>query len=439
LIGSDFYKGRQQLDFSTEEQIKINVFDWDKEFKEVFVDEGFDVVIGNPPYVFTRGDGFKDYEKNYYYNNFKHQNYQLNTFTLFIEQGYNLLAKNGKLGFIIPNNWLTIGSMKSVRDFIIGHVGDVEIINNLYKVFEQAQVDTSILLFSKKKPNFIHLVESETKQTYKSIAIVKSSDLMNEQIIQFNSFKNTEAKTIIRKVDKVSAQLSNVCIVKAGLKAYETGKGVPVQTDEMKNNRIYHSLNQISKDYRPYLDGKDVKRYALSWSGQWLKYGTNLAAPRKAALFDGERILVRQIPSKLPYAINGVIVYGNELNDINSMIIRQANDCDLRYILGIINSKLLSYWFNITFDKFQRGIFPQFKVNELEQFPIVNAGKIEQEKLVSLVDTMLKLKRQEQEAKTPQEKTIYERRIAGLDSQIDALVYKLYGLSPDEIKIVEGN
>jgi hypothetical protein len=90
--------------------------------------------------------------------------------------------------------------------------------------------------------------------------------------------------------------------VKAGLKAYETGKGNPRQTDSMKMKRVYHSSRRLDKTYRVYLNGRDVKRYSVEWSGSYLKYGKNLAAPRNPALFSGERILVRQIPSPPPYS-----------------------------------------------------------------------------------------------------------------------------------------
>jgi type I restriction-modification system DNA methylase subunit len=74
------------------------------------LDSGFDVMIGNPPYVFTRNEGISETDKNYYLSNFKKSTYQLNTYTLFTERSYNLLKENGSLGFIIPNNWITIST-----------------------------------------------------------------------------------------------------------------------------------------------------------------------------------------------------------------------------------------------------------------------------------------------------------------------------------------
>ncbi len=192
-------------------------------------------------------------------------------------------------------------------------------------------------------------------------------------------------------MDKIAAKsnpLNKFSTIKAGLKAYETGKGLPLQTNEMKNDRVYHSNTQKDPSYEKYLLGKDVARYSVDWSGQWLKYGNNLAAPRDSALFEGERILVRQIPSKPPYCINAV--YSNEryLNDINSMIVANLKGNSM-FLLGILNAKLTSYWFLNKFDKLQRGVFPQFKVKELALFPIPKASDSQRQEIESTVQKIL--------------------------------------------------
>lgn len=248
---------------------------------------------------------------------------------------------------------------------------------------------------------------------------------------------------MLDKIEIKSVKLEKIAIVKAGLKAYETGKGTPIQTNLMKKNRVYHSKQRVDNSYRIYLNGKDVKRYSSAWSGEFLKYGPNLAAPRDSMLFEGERILVRQIPSLPPYSINAMIFRGEELNDINSMIIKPNDKISINYILGIINSRLLTFWFDYKFDKFQRAIFPQFKVNELSVFPIRTidfsdpADVARHDSMVALVENMLDLHRRLAESKTGHEKTLLSRQIEATDRQIDALVYELYELTAEEIKIVK--
>ena len=208
-----------------------------------------------------------------------------------------------------------------------------------------------------------------------------------------------------------------------------------------KDARIYHSTKKMNSRYKKYLDGVDVGRYRLGWSGQYIQYGNNLAAPRKPELFQGERILVRQIPSKPPYSVNGSYVLEHCINDLNSMIvIKQQNDYHLKYILAVINSKLISYWFNMKYGKLQRKLFPQFKVNELAQFPICKIdflnkkNKQQHDYLVELVDQMLTAQENLRESASELDR----RRISIIDEQIDKAVYELYGLDPTEIRIVEG-
>lgn len=211
----------------------------------------------------------------------------------------------------------------------------------------------------------------------------------------------------------------------------------------MKRNRIYHSRKKLNSSYRIYLDGEDVRRYATTWSGEYLKYGQNLAAPRDSQLFEGERILVRQIPSRPPCSINATIVFWDELNDINSMVVKNNSAYSLKYILGIINSKLLTFWFDFKFEKFQRAIFPQFKVNELATFPIRTIDfknpkeKAIHDKLASLVDRMLELHKKKNSLPPSSEREKIEREIAVTDEKIDDIVYGLYGVTEGERKIIE--
>lgn len=351
-----------------------------------------------------------------------------------------MLKLSGKLGFIIPNNWLSISTMKSVREFILLNSGDVIIVNNKYKVFSGASVDTSLLMFSKHDPTEVTLLESDEPNKYTYIGAFTPNHLLQEGIISFSTqFQNEHVRHLKTKLSFGTIELGQICTVKSGLKAYETGRGNPPQTNQMKKDRVYHSFKKIDETYRKYLDGKDVQRYKIQWSGQYLKYGPNLAAPRQSQMFSMPRILVRQIPSKPPLSINAMLVTGEEVNDINSMIIFNPDfRYSLHYILGLLNSRLISYWFNITYEKFQRKIFPQFKVNELSKFPIkiINEENTEiVRKIENNVTKMMELNKIT--SVTPYEEELLEKRILSLDDQIDQLVYKLYGLSNREIDKVE--
>ena len=435
LIANNFYS-QGTLGLTEDEQIKINAFDWEKGFKVIFDDGGFDAVIGNPPYVFTRNEGIKDVEKDYYNNTFKYQNYQLNTFSLFIEQGYNILKPKGSFGYIVPNNWLTISSLKPFRDFLVSKTRNLHIVNNLYKVFNDANVDTSLVIFLKDKPNTVTLYKSDSSSNYELQSTIKYTELLKTPIIQIS--KQDISIDITNKIQENSIQLHTLATVSTGIKAYQKGKGKPPQTEIMKKDRVFHANTPKNKTYARYLQGSDVKRNILDWSGEYISYGDWLAEPRRSIDFSANRILIRQIPSKMPYMINAVFTEDYFINDINSMVIFKTDKSDLLYILGIINSKAVSFWFNKTFDKMQRGIFPQFKVNELKQFPMPKKITDKQKQtLEKMVGQILSLKIKEKTEAVPAVKNMLQRQIEAIDAEIDKTVYSLFGLNDNEIAIIE--
>jgi len=384
----------------------------------------FDVVIGNPPYVFARNNSFTEFEKKYFYNHFTLAKYQINLYSLFIEKGNDLLKSYGVLSFIIPNNWLTINTNCELRKFIL-QKSSIIIVNFLKQVFQSASVDSSIILYTKTWNNQNTTLYDYTDRL--NLIQKKENSYFLEKddfIINLESFKNSDFSKLITKISEKSKLLKDFSEVKAGLQAYEVGKGNPIQTIEMKENRIYHSNKKVDDTYFKYLQGSDVCRYLITWTGEYLKYGENLASPRKDfKLYSSKRILVRQIPSKYPYCINACFTNELYLNDRNSMNIINISILP-EYLLAVLNSKLISFWFIHKFGKMQRGIFPQFKINELEIFPIIKISESAQKPFVKIVETIM-------EKKKKGENTNEE------EQEIDRMVYKLYELTDEEIKTVE--
>ncbi|WP_311134879.1 TaqI-like C-terminal specificity domain-containing protein [Lactobacillus helveticus] len=186
---------------------------------------------------------------------------------------------------------------------------------------------------------------------------------------------------------------------------------------------MYHSRNKIDDTYLPYIEGKDVKRYFLTWSGEYIKYGPNLAAMRDPMIFSKPRILVRQIPNKSDYAIDGIYVEKRVINDLNSMVITNIQNISPLVLLGFINSKPMTLWFLMRFDKFQRRLFPQFKVNELGQFPLPDIGTEIQNNIESLVKIIM------QKAKNNDD---YSKE----NTKVDELVMTAFGLDEKEKETV---
>ena len=335
------------------------------------------------------------------------------------------MERNGILSYIVPNNWLTINTNKELRKFVL-QKKSVKIVNFLSQVFESASVDSSIIIYSKNDGSDLislyEYVDHFNLITTKSVEYFLNK---TDFIINIESFKNIIFFEMLDKIELKAIELKEVANVKAGLQAYEVGKGIPVQTSEMKDNRIYHSLSKIDDNYFKYLNGSDVCRYATNWSGEFLKYGNNLASPRKDfSIYSSKRILVRQIPSKFPFCINACLIENTMLNDRNSMNIVNFKNYSQEFVLGILNSKLISFWFVYKFGKMQRGIFPQFKINELEMFPIIKVKETDQVLIEELVKKIHTLKSQ-------------NISTTEFENKIDLIVYKLYDLTYEEVQIID--
>lgn len=429
-LNKQLAKAEKELEYRLKNPLFAKGMEWRMEFPEILGESGeflgFDLVIGNPPYIFARNQSFTNEMKTYYSRTYQVSEYQANTYTIFMELAYQLLRKGGTFSYIIPNNFLTIQTNSRVRQFITRQTSDVVLINSLDKIFADASVDNCIIFFKKNLPNWIEVAELHHGE-YNTVGRVEPDFFGEIPTFSISMVKYRQAIDIFWKVNNFPIlERPEIATVKAGIMAYETGKGKPKMTAHDKNNRIYHTREKLDDSYRPYLDGENVSRYKLTWNGEYVKYGENLAAMRDPKLFEKPRILVRQIPSKVEYSVEAVYIDNDAINDRNSMIITdiQVNPF---YLLGVLNSRLISLWFFMKFDKFQRRLFPQFKVNELGDFPIPDATDSQQEEVAQLVEQLIEEMKKD---------SLETKKITQLNLKIDDLIMDLFGLTEEEKQTV---
>jgi hypothetical protein len=340
------------------------------------------------------------------------------------------LTKQGVLCFITPNNWLTINTNRKMRQFVLAQ-SKVSILNFYARVFASADVDAAIVLFQAgnaySKTESVRLLEWTTEPELIVDAPKAQFLSQPDAIINIEALKSGGTCDLMTKIEKGTRPLKEIANVKCGLGAYGRGDGIPPQTDEMIAARVYHSKTKKGDQWFKYVEGVDVKRYALGWlREEYLKWGRHLREPRNDwRLFSTPRILVRQIPSPPPYCINACFTAETFLNDRNSMNIINI-EIKPQLVLAVLNSRLMTYWFIHKFGKMQRGIFPQFKINELAIFPMPCSFAPHEKDLITSVDRILAAKQKNPNADTSK-----------LEREIDQTVYALYGLTPDEIKIVD--
>ena len=473
-----------------------HAFDWNKEVADIISRGGFDVIVGNPPYVYLRNNNMGMNERLFYRDKYVLYSLKPRTDIYFFEKGFCLLQKKGYLGFIAPNNILTINSLSKFRKHILENYDNIKIINNKEKIFNDANVDTMIMLVRKSDVNQKISIYEYENNTYNFIGSLNNIQFMTEDsIISYDLFSNERTFDIIKKIEQKAKPLMYFADVSNGIVVYKKNNGIPKQTEDMIKNRIYHSYSHQDESWIPYIGGSDLKRYKLHWSGEYVKYGENIAEKRGKVPFNLEHISVRVIPSNPPYCINATLIDSYMLNDQNYMVVFNSKQISLLVLLGILNSKLLSFWFVNKLGKIQRGLFPQFKAGELKLFPISYFVENNEKELISCVDIMLNKNKELQELSdkfynllkgdfkdikinsslsdwynldwtgfvellqkqkitligsvkddwydrfnrlSQQAKTI-KSTIDITDKQIDSMVYKLYGLTDEEINIIEND
>jgi type I restriction-modification system DNA methylase subunit len=366
-------------------------FNWQNEFPEIFKNGGFDVVIGNPPYV--QSHSISESEKEFIYKNFKTAEYQINTYGVFVEQFIKLLKPNSFYSLIIPNYWLSTKFDKSLRKeiFIDNHA--LEVINT-FEVFESATVDTLILTGQKVKitnpKTLFYSISKEIK------TIKERLNAINLRIWEYSEQKQfgngDEENTIGFSIEfKLSGEksLKDYFSMYQGMKPYEQGKGNPTQTREMMNEKVYHSATKIDESYFPLLGARHIQRHYLVPFTEYIKYGKNLAAARNPDIFRGERILINRILSK--NKIDGVLLSDSYVNntDVFNLIPFKNNTISIKVLYALIVSKLCATYFKKANVNLNRNAFPKINVNTLEEFPVPEISEEIQKQIEFLTDEII--------------------------------------------------
>ncbi len=430
LIGWDILDDNPNI--TQEELWSINPFDWQKGFLEVSSRGGFDVVIGNPPW----GGLITKPEKVYLDRNYVNKRGESETHLFFIEKSFNVLNINGILGFITPNTWLAVLNSEELRNYLLSHANFYEIFELSKYIFVDAPDIVPILIFLGKL--------SETNET----CIVKRASVIKITSNNFNSsfFVHRIDKTIWKKslgsvintrasIDSVkilekcklrACHLSDICDVLYGIKTGDNSK--------------YLSPNKSDVHCYKALKTGELARYNIHWKGLYLWWCKDLAGYRTVTL-EIPKIIIQYIrklslKQRIIAALDENGIY-YPLNNYSYVSLKDGSNYSINYILGILNSCLLNYYYANTFIDYN------IKPTYLSRLPIHNIDFSNPQdvalhnKMVSLVKRMLDLHRQLDLSMTEHEKTMLSRQIQATDGQIDSLVYELYGLTEEEIKIVE--
>ncbi|MBN1137746.1 MAG: Eco57I restriction-modification methylase domain-containing protein [Anaerolineae bacterium] len=509
LIGPDYYHGRQVAMFDEEEMYRVNAFDWKEGFPQAWAAGGFDVVIGNPPYIRSQSLGAQ--QREYYAKRYASATATYDIYVLFVEKSLQLVNRQGRAGFILPNKFFTTDYGYGLRQILgSGNLIDRIIDFEDAQVFYKAGTYTCLLFLSRIQgqiPEYARLGEAyrrggqtalvyslsipdlnfqtlalTTDGTRWTLAVGPEGELVSRLHRDYPSF--AEFGPHIFQGLKTSADKIYMVTVKEcqdGLAHVENRLGDSVDLEfellkpVVKGEAVgrYH-IDQSTRLYIVYpyrvsengkanlIDGKEMAtKFPLAWAylckyrrelgardrGEWNTRSDWYAYARSQNIgtFIGPKFMVPYMATSLRAGadINGHLFFVNITTGGYGLRVTIPGH-SYKYMLGVINSRLLSFCLALTTNRFRGGYFAVNK-QALEQLPIRTidfndpADVARHDRMVALVETMLELHKKLNDARTPQASRLLQQQIELTDRQIDALVYELYGLSEEEIAIVESS
>ena len=342
-------------------------FLWHTWFSDVFNKGGFDIVIGNPPYVVVA-----DKDKEYLYYKYATKSC-LELYAYFFEHSINILSNKGVLSFITGSLYTKGIKFQPLRSFLENNTQLIAYRNEGDEVFKNVNMPTSTILLYKS---------NECKWNFEDLLLGKSNG-------------------ILKKMDIISKQLSDISIMQRG---FEVGK-----------NRV----SNVNGKYR-FLTGSNVEKYCYR-TVSYIDQDVVDEFQKDTMFYKGERFLIRETGSFLTTVYLNENIYCNR--SLYSTIIKD-NSFNVKYVVGVLNSTPIQYYYQQKF-KAETDLFPKIRIKQAKQLPIPIAGLEVQSAIANLVDKIIN-------AKTVG--LITEK----FEKEIDKLVYELYGLTEEEVKVVEG-
>lgn len=450
LIGPDFYENRQLPLLDEEERYRINAFDWHAEFPEVFAGPngqggGFDAVIGNPPYGIVFAQDTKQFLER------KYPAFQRNNdlYVCFIERSLLLLRPRGLFAFIVPNTFLRGPYFDGLKQRLISDAVVTRIVDfGPNQVFPGVHVFTALLFVQHGAPS--GPTGDETCEFLAAPAIPDFLVLSSKSTLDSQTLRSLCWSPQAKIADALlrGPTLGDVAFVKdVGLNYWTKGRGKK-RGGSIADRILYEGPRQHRKD-RPYIKGRDISRYVVRPPQHWLRhdYSERLNEPVDVFRFTPEylerpKVVYRQTADRI---VAGLDPHGLLVDKTVHLIVPSAGNARnirLEFFLGLVNSRLLDHIYRTLAQEDARA-FAQVKTFRVKQLPIPSFDEGDRkiwarhDRMVKLVQGMLTLHKELDAAKTPTDKTAIQRQIDATDRQIDQLVYQLYGLTDDEIKIVE--
>ncbi len=409
-------------------RVDVPSFDWQTQFPLAVAQGGFDLILGNPPYGLSRDQQLSPAENSCLQTLYApFRDGKINKFLAFMAMGYLRLREGGQLSFVVPNSWLGIRSAVSLRKrwLLDGSLAEVHTFENpifndpslepvVFRVHKGAGL-SSIRVRRFSRPGRPQLSES----------CVPVSFCLSDSQHKIPLLWSAEGARLLQQIRQASVPLQQSAYLPSiALQAYATGKGIPAQSREDVQNQIYHSSRQRGENSFPYLEGGDINRFELRWSGRYLAYGRFLAEPQKIERFSGPRVLLREILGSAPNLIRAAYCETTCLynKSVLHVIAREPTvaPSEMKALAALLNSRPIAFVLLLTGRKSQRKLFPKLLNDDLRELPLPNAFASHVPELALLYDCRSNAATKEQ--REP------------LEFAIDELIGRLFGLSNADLE-----
>jgi adenine-specific DNA-methyltransferase len=401
------------------------------------------VIVGNPPYVSfgLRGSARAEQAMDRYLRDRypASAQYKLSTYAIFVNRGISLLSEGGYLGFILPDSFLLGRYFSKLRRYILDTCAIQEIVLFARDAWRGGSVGLPVILVVQKVSDkarreasavtvkLCRGLDQLAEGKFEKVYAYRQSYFEGMAFNRFRLFFDAAAKALVEKIESRSVAAGQLVSVHTGVRS-KVGQKTIVST------------RREGPTWRAGLiSGREIERYAVHYAGHAIDIdpGRLWAGGWDVNIVRQNKLLLRQTGDSLVAAFDGNGYY--HLNNLHSIVPSPGTRYDLRYILALLNSRLLNYYYHLVSLEVGRAM-AQTDIEAIEKLPIRRidfddpADVARHDRLVSLVEEMLYLHAERAGASRCEEEEDVERRIERLDRQIDALVCELYGVAEDEIR-----
>jgi hypothetical protein len=493
LIGSDF-------SMMAEDLVRVNAKDWEIQFAPIMKAGGFDAVVGNPPYVRIQTMQESDAESVAYLNqNYaaaKKGNYDI--YVCFVERGLKLINEGGTLGFILPHKFTNSEYGQPLRNMISTGRNLSELVHfGAHQVFEGATTYTCLMFLKRKRQDRFRFVRVDDLKDWTATQVATEASLKAEKVLpEAWSFNVGRGAELVDRLKAYTPRLGDVADIFVGL---QTSADDVLVLEFVKRrgsllvvkSKILGEEVELERDFlHPLISGTDIQGYdafdgrqfilfpysVTNWQAtlipfaeikrqapktakyleanrkrledresrkfadsEWYRFGRN----QNLGIQERKKVCVPRLVDRLCAALDAKGENYLDNVDVGGVTFQAGFEHhDLRYLTGLLNSKLLAWFFPNVSAPF-RGGWMSANRQFLSQVPFrvidfsKSADKLRHDKLVGLVSRMLVLTPKLRATKTDKERATLQNAVTATEQQIDKLVYELYGVTESEIRIVE--